>query len=227
MAIICRTVGLLFIMVPRTGCSAIGRALISELDGAWLPESDILSPDGSLIVGKKHCTPSQIIEHGILSDAEMDSLFKVTCVRNPFDSLVSLYTKRRDFPTDRLNNPSFWMHRAPEALREVERCRSHTFAQWIRRKYMVRSLLAALGVRRRGMFDQFTQGVDFVMRFDNLQEDFDEALRRVGAPKKITIPRVNQTLGRDPKYRSYYSTGSRKIVERGFRRDLDRYGFKF
>lgn len=227
MAIICRTVGLLFIMAPRTGCSAIGRALISEFDGVWLPESDILSPDGLLIVGRKHCTPSQIIEHRILSGEEMESLFKVTCVRNPFDSLVSLYTKRRDFPMERLNDASFWMHRVPEALREVECCRSHTFAQWIKRRYRVRSLLAALGVRRAGMFDQFTQGADFVMRFENLQEDFDEALRRVGVEEKITIPRVNRTLGRDPKYRSYYSAGSRKIVERGFRRDLDRYGFKF
>ena len=38
MAIICRDHRLLFVMVPGTGCSVVGKALQEELDGTFFPE---------------------------------------------------------------------------------------------------------------------------------------------------------------------------------------------
>ena len=57
MAIISRRHGYLFLMAPRTGCTAIGeRVLIPHFDGEYLPAEDVLADDGSIVAAKKHST---------------------------------------------------------------------------------------------------------------------------------------------------------------------------
>jgi hypothetical protein len=95
MAIICRKYGLLFIMTPRTACTAIGELLCKHYGGEFLPPQDILNGNGGIAVQKKHSTLAELIRNDILTPEEADSLLKVAAVRNPFDTLVSLYFKQR------------------------------------------------------------------------------------------------------------------------------------
>ena len=227
MAIICRSIGLLFIMTPRTGCTAIGRALREQLDGAWLPSEIILDARGRTVVPRQHCTLGQLRRHGLLSAEEASSLLKVAGVRNPFDSLVSLYQKRAGFPDEKLNDPASWVHQQPRAKAEVYYCRTHSFNQWIGRHYAPVALLAALRLRKARIFDRYTRGVDEVLQFSRLQEDLDSVLRRLGVQRTIEVPVFNRTAGRESDYRSHYSPVSRRIVEMAFRDDIRRYGYSF
>ena len=91
MAIICRKFNLLFIMTPRTACTAIGEFLCEHYSGEFLPAEDILDSRGFISVQKKHSTLAELLAHKLLTAREAKSLLKVAAVRNPFDSLVSLY----------------------------------------------------------------------------------------------------------------------------------------
>src|SRR5687768_16030892 len=95
MAILCPKYNLLFIMTPRTACSAIGELLHKEFGGEFLPGKDILDADGRVSVRRKHSTLSELIQHGLLTPSESESLLKVAAVRNPYDSLASEYLKKR------------------------------------------------------------------------------------------------------------------------------------
>ena len=227
MAIICRSIGLLFIMTPRTGCSAVGRLLREKLGGEWLPEEHILDADGAILVGRKHCTLAQLMHHGLLSQTEAGQLLKVTAVRNPFDSLVSLYTKRHCFPDEKLSDPANWIQVSPRARREVRYARTRTFDQWVRHHYLARAIVASLHLRRPSLFERFTDGVDVVLRFEHLQEDLDSVLRRCGVSGDTTLPTFNVTHGRGSDYRTYYGVISRAIVALAFRHDLKRHAYGF
>ena len=67
MAIICRSLALLFIQAPRTGCSAIGTLLREQFDGERLLESSIRGAFSRVIVPKKHCTLDQLDAAGVLA----------------------------------------------------------------------------------------------------------------------------------------------------------------
>jgi len=227
MAIICRSQGLLFIMVPRTGCTAIGDLLCKELGGKFLPEDDILDARGVALLRYKHNTLSQLFEHGLLTAQEKARLFTFTCVRNPFDSLVSLYVKLSSTYQSLLEDNTAFVHRDPGYIDEMNWCRTHTFDEWLERRYAPRRVLRVFKRRRRAsMFSQYIDGADYVMRFERLQDDFDEVLRRVGLPR-LDIPVFNATPDRVPDYRVYYSDRSRRLVESVFRADLTRDGYRF
>lgn len=228
MALVCRSLRLLFIMAPRTGCSAVAKLLRDRFGGEWLPESHVRNPGGAVVVQRKHCTLDQLKRFGLLSQEEADGMLKVVSVRDPFDSLVSLYTKRRNTSDEFLHErPNFWINRTPRAMREVRYCRTHEFDEWVRRQYRLRAMLAALRIRQRGMYDRFTDGADVIMRFQCLEDDLNDVLSRVGVKQTVSLPRFNPTSGRPDDYREHYSPSSRRIVERAFRADLERYGYSF
>src|SRR5438270_5230428 len=146
MAIICRKYNLLFVMTPRTACTAIGELLCSNYGGEFLPTEDILNAEGLITVQKKHSTLSELITHKLLTATEAKSLVKFAAVRNPFDSLVSLYFKQRLKYQPLLTDPSSWVHRCRGYVASMKYAQKHSFQQWVVRacyKKVIRKLLGA------------------------------------------------------------------------------------
>jgi hypothetical protein len=227
MAIICRSHRLLFIMAPRTGCTAIGDLLCDKLQGEFLPKSDVVDTSGTAILRHKHNTLRDLFQHGLLTPDEKTRLFTFTSVRNPFDSLVSLYVKLSTTYQYLLEDKASFVHRDPGYIEDMNWCRTHSFDDWIARRYAPRRVLRVFKRRpRASMFSRYTDGADYVMRFERLQADFDEVLRRVGL-EGLSIPRINPTPDRGPDYRAYYSPASRRLVEAALAEDLSRYGYSF
>ncbi len=68
--------------------------------------------------------------------------------------------------------------------------------------------------------------VDFVGRYERLEEDFAEACRRIGiAPPALPHRRRATDRGRD--YRSYYTDETRALVAEHFRADVEMFGYRF
>lgn len=65
--------------------------------------------------------------------------------------------------------------------------------------------------------------VDFVGRFEHLEEDLGQIAARIGV--QIEVPHVNRGPGSD--YRSWYSNRSRKIVERVCAEEIEKFGYRF
>jgi hypothetical protein len=214
-------------MTPRTGCTAIARALRDSLGGEYLPSEDVLDERGQFLVQRKHCTLAQLLAHGILTDAQRRSVFACGAVRNPFDSLVSLYTKLALKYQPGLEDPNSWVHKAKGYVDAMEFCRTHTFSEWIERQYATGMWDRLRGAGKRTLNAPYVEGVDYVMRFERLQHDFSEALSQAGIARDLTIPSLNVTADRDKDYRRYYTPSARRIVEYVLDRELARFGYEF
>ncbi|WP_297793880.1 sulfotransferase family 2 domain-containing protein [uncultured Marinobacter sp.] len=241
MAIICREHGLLFLMAPRTGCTAIGSVLMDELGGEWLPGDDVVDENGLFVVQKKHCTLQQLLEHNIISEGERTQLVTFTAVRNPFDSLVSLYFKMHKGYQDELNDPDSWVYKVPGYADDLKLIRNMTFDQWINRFYPdlpfhlenrplngMRNVAKRLVGKQVHVEDAFVQGVDHVMRFEHLQDDFSRVLHVAGVRNPPVIPMINTTKARSEKdYRSLYTPKTRRKVEVYKEGVLKEFGYTF
>ena len=230
MAIICRAHRLLFILTPRTGSSAVAKALCEQLHGENIPEENILDGDGRFLVSKKHGTLEQLQKYGVIRPEERQQLFVFTCVRNPFDSLVSFYIKKAVTYQPFLDKPDSFVYRIPGYAEDMRWAREHTFNEWIARKYAPTLLDRLLGRRRSGpssLFSRYTDGTDAIMRFEHLQEDLEKVLQQAGVKQHVTVPNFNVTPDRERDYRPYYNARTRAIVEARFAEDLRRYGYQF
>ncbi len=227
MAIICRSYNLLFIMTPRTACTAVGEALCSELGGEFLPGEDICAADGSIIVQKKHSTLDELLRHQILDKHELESLTKFCSVRNPFDSLVSLYLKKKIKYQPLLEDPDSWVHRHPGYAEDMQYCKSHSFDAWIRKVCYRKAIKRSLGLKP-SMYRDFTAGMNLVMRYENLHGDFKNVLRAANVDRDVAIPLTNRTEAREgADYHSYYRTSSRRLVQYAYHHDLRTYDYGF
>src|SRR5438132_6403465 len=155
MAIICRQYGLLFIMTPRTACTAVGDLLCTHYGGEFIPSEDILDSHGFIAVQKKHSTLPELIKHKVLAPEEAKSLLKIAAVRNPFDSLVSLYFKQRLKYQPLLADSSSWVHRHPRYAENMRYAQTHSFNAWVFRVSYRKILKRLLGLRA-SMFAEHT-----------------------------------------------------------------------
>jgi hypothetical protein len=243
MPILSRTRGYLFLMAQGTGCTAVaGGVLVPKLDGEYFPAAHILDQEGNLRLNNKHAKLPELKHQGLLTDEEAVGLFKFTTVRNPFDRLVTDYMRLRTVLREALEelpskpdevlkrNPAL---KNPRLVRKVELAVQYPFSDWLEHRLRVRRSRGSLRrpfspyKRPRSLFRGYIEEADFVMRFERLQDDFDEVLRRIGVDEPIEIPKINVTKARDRGYREYYTPKARAIVERVYAPDIKRFGYSF
>jgi len=214
-------------MTPRTACTAIGELLCERFGGEFIPADDILDSRGLTLVDKKHSTLSDLIKHRMLTREEAKSLLKVAAVRNPFDSLVSLYFKQRSKYQPLLGDSASWVNRFPGYAKNMRYARAHSFNRWVLRMSYRKLIKRLLGFRP-SMFADHTRGVDVVMRYESIEADLSEVFRRAGMAANADIPQVNRTNERTNRdYRSCYSRLAELVVSLAYSGDLEVYGYRF
>jgi hypothetical protein len=194
-----------YIEVPRTGSSAVRREL-EEMYGA----KPIL---------RKHAT-----YHDFLRQATDDekTYFAFSGIRNPLDVAVTRYVHLKDNVKDHFTDP--WSVKVRNSLASrIERRiyawtqrTNATFEQFLRRWYLL-------------PYDTWTsldhEGIDMVLRFENLQDDFAVALRRIGLEPVRPLPAVNVTPGRERDYVGYYTPESIKRATWVFGPYMEEWGY--
>ncbi|MDQ3782271.1 MAG: sulfotransferase family protein [Actinomycetota bacterium] len=219
MAVISRSNGYLFLLAPRTASTAVGDVMCKQLGGNFIPKRDMLDEHGSLIVERKHSTTRKLVDAGLLLRQDVTNLFVITAVRNPFDSLVTWWVKKKTSYVPLLADPNSFIHRSKSSVADIRFVMDHTFDEWVERNY-------AEAVPR-SMYAEWLEDADFVMRYEQLQHDFEEAMGRVGIDQVPPIPVLNRTEAKGADYRSYYTPQSRRLVARAFAPDLERFGYRF
>lgn len=219
MAVLCRDLGLLFVLNPATGSTAIGNLLREKYGGERLPADDTPS------VRKKHSTLQELMDAGLVSAEERRRLERSQSLRSARLDLREAAGAR----PERVADPDSWLY-GPRGLgraEEVHWIQEHSFSAWIRRRFLRNSLLRVVLGRSPSVYGRFVDGVDVVLRFERLQEDFDAAIRSLsGTPSEI--PRVNVSAARGPlHYRDEYDLLSRTLVRIEQRADLERFGYSF
>jgi hypothetical protein len=128
------------------------------------------------------------------------SYFKFAFDRNPWDRQVSWYLyKTKSKPV----RPSFERFMGSRARAYVA---NHEI-------YMLDDKLA----------------VDFLGRYEDLQEDLNKALAMAGAGRDVEVPRTNVTPNKDMarNYRSYYSPETRERVAEWYQPEISLLGYGF
>lgn len=250
MAILCKKNKLLYIMIGGTGCTSVGKALIQNFKGEFLPKEPIFNNIMGRPLEQKHNTLRQLIEFGLISDSEAKNYLKFGNVRNPFDVYATVYARYCGPDIEKgIKDPNSWVYldesgcKRPAA--EVEKAVSHfknmihiarhqgfdawlnktigsktRFKGWIKHKF-----LGADPPEFKSSYRALDDLDDFI-RFEYLEEDFNRILKKVGVEQYISLPNVNPTSGKKS-YKEYYSPKSKALIESVFRDELDRFGYSF
>jgi len=192
----------LFVHIPKTAGNSIQTALRDysedqlvalrkEQDG--IERFGLRNPKYNI---KKHSTLAEYRD--ALENEQFRSLYKFSCVRNPWDRMVSYY---------------FTPTQNPET--------------WDRKKFrkMISKIVSVADYLRLDQDDEdpFTN-VDYIMRFENLAEDFRTVCGKVGI-SAATLPRYNRSNREH--YSKYYDDELRELVRTQFAAEIERFGYTF
>ncbi|MBL8848228.1 MAG: hypothetical protein JNG89_01030 [Planctomycetaceae bacterium] len=243
MAILCRDLNLLFIMVPGTGCSVVGNMLIADFGGEPLPEWHIIV-DGRVVHDAKHNSVAQLLRDGLLTAEQLAKLTVVANIRNPYDRIVTYYQRlagdwldyslgvqEREVERgrDKLSEAEYQAQRELLASRGRRRRRRQQFMRYVGFNPWVLATLARKTLNR-GELQRFAfpmlQGVHFALRNEMLPESINALFARIGIQRTVELPRANITQGKEP-YTTYWNRLSRGIFDGLVGDDIRRYGYKF
>ena len=207
----------LFVHIAKTGGTSIRSALqrYRWRDPYYLPQwiaSRLSGMTGHRLGIKlpRHC--KAITAQEMLPREFYDSLFKFAFVRNPWDLQVSSYHHIR--------------RERPQLLQANE-----SFEDFLRRKLDPERpwqyhLDTSIESQSHYIIDlQGRQIVDFIGRYETLQEDFDHICDRIGVTP-ITLPHRRKASDRAD-YRGYYDDSTRRLVAEHFAPDIERLGYEF
>jgi len=194
--------GFLFVHIPKTAGNSIQSvlrdysedqlvALRKEQDG--IERFGLRNPKYKV---KKHSTLSEY--HDALGEAQFGKLYKFTCVRNPWDRMVSYYFT----PTQK---PEIWDQKKFRAIIS----KAVSVADYLRLS--------------NGEEDPFAN-VDYIMRFENLVDDFRAVCTAIGISPP-TLPQYNRSSREH--YSKYYDDELREFVRARFASEIERFDYRF
>lgn len=168
----------------------------------------------SILKEKKiHLTVKEII--GIIGKERYEKCYKFTVVRNPFDRCVSQYYHR-------VKTNQCMMRDNPIG-----------FKGWVKKVYGSDKDPYYHDKQYKMFFTQVKWlhnhndeiDMDMILRFENLNSDFEKMATKIGLNKKI--PHLNISKRAKSSYRDYYDNITREIIEKHFQEDLEYFEYKF
>jgi hypothetical protein len=192
----------LFVHIPKTAGNSIQSilrdysedqlvALRKEQDG--IERFGLRNPKYKI---KKHSTLNEY--HQALGDEQFRNLYKFTCVRNPWDRMVSYYFT----PTQNLE----------------------TWNQEKFRGMISKAVSVADYLRLANGGENPFANVDYIMRFENLTDDFRAVCIAIGISPPV-LPQYN--CSRREHYSKYYDDELRELVRARFAAEIGRFGYVF
>jgi len=135
---------------------------------------------------------------------QFSEYFKFTIIRNPWEKCFSYYNYRaRDNSQNGFD-------------------RFFEFKTWIHRKINSPLVFKPQFDFLKNEYDEIL--IDYTMRFEKLQEDFNIVCDKIGIPHS-QLPHVNKTKHKH--YTEYYDDETREIVAEKYARDIEYFGYKF
>jgi len=72
-----------------------------------------------------------------------------------------------------------------------------------------------------------TPTMDFIGRYEQLEQDLGNVLSMIGLNNAISLPKTNVTKAREKNYRSYYSADTKALVADWYAREIKLLGYMF
>ena len=185
---------IIFTHVPKTGGTSIEKAF-----GFVVPDD-----------AGKHANLT-LLKSNMVKQGRQDfynDAFKFTIVRNPFDWVASWYFYRKTRPNE--NNT-----------------KSISFKEWLidedSSAYNIKGIGLTLSQYDIISCDANIK-IDFIGKYENLQEDFDIICDKIGIPHQ-QLPHKNATKHKH--YTEYYDDETKSIVAEKYAKDIEYFNYKF
>lgn len=209
----------IFFHICKTGGSSINHSVL------WtLANTPIRAKDGYMIAAQ-HFTPKLLLNYKMVTPSQMEEFFKFCIVRNPWDRLVSAYTK-------------IWhtlFNSFEEYIESVSAC---VEVQESGGEYLQTPRMVSRGNFRQisGSYNsQFRpqhlylehdgkEVMDFVGRFENYNEDVGKIYEMIGID--VEIKHINQSKNRKH-YSEYYTDKTKNIVGDIYQKDIELLKYEF
>jgi hypothetical protein len=193
-----------FIHIPKTGGSTISSAL-SQNTFKYLPER----------INKHKCSaldPHEwTIKHSRIHelDTRYQNFYCFTFVRNPWDLMVSSY--------------SWWTQKTSLISRKKY---GKLLKQLGFKSFIISnsSYINECYHKNEGQLYWLNDTIDFVGKFENLQQDFNTICDKIGIPHQ-QLPHKNKSKHKH--YTEYYDDETREIVAERYAKDIESFGYKF
>lgn len=226
---ICRDYNCVFVHIPKTAGQSVEQFFMDLLGLDWEHDREALllqSNDDPARGTEKlaHLSASEYVECGYLPQQEFSAYFKFSFVRNPWSRILSEYRYRNYF--HHLSFRDFVLNKLPRP-------------GWDDQYRHVMPQYDMLHDRQGNLL------VDFVGRFESLQQDFDRVCERLGIVVS-SLPHRNRSdkKSRDLKRKlrnflfmngenrfqnmaEFYDDETREAVTEYYRKDIDTFGYEF
>jgi hypothetical protein len=145
--------------------------------------------------------------HSPISDYPMERkhYFKFTFVRNPWDLRVSYYFYNKTQGTFRGRH-----------------ARNKSFSEYV--KFYSKKRKSLIARPQVYFLGRDVNNVDFIGRFENLQNDFNKVCGEVGIPRQ-ELPHAHKTNHKH--YTEYYDDETRQVVAEKYKKDIEYFGYEF
>lgn len=207
----------LFVHIAKTGGTSV-RAALAPLrwrDPMYIPQfiaSRLSHATGHRIASKLPRHARIIAAKEMLPQELFDRLFKFAFVRNPWDLQVSS-----------------WHHLRRERPQLVEHLTDFKdFILWKLDPERPYQYHIDTSIERQTDYLKDLDGtilVDFIGKYENLHEDYEEACRRIGI-KPPKLPHKRQAKDRKD-YRSYYDDKTADLILEYFSSDIKEFDYSF
>ncbi len=142
-----------------------------------------------------------------IGENQFNAYYKLGFVRNPWDRVVSLYLRK-------------------EGLQMKNKMPFDKFVEWI--KYSSSTCIHP--VPHTNQIDWLVDPhgnviVDFIGKFENLQNDWEFIANKIGVSKKL--PHKNKNPIKKTPYTEFYSKKTKEIIKNKFIVDIEYFGYKF
>lgn len=180
----------------------------------WINKTGGYSIAKTLGIGEGYNHYTAIELRDIVGINTFDKIFKFCFVRNPWDKVASEFSFRcLTYQNDLTESSIFadWV--------ELAYCRKDPrYYDWPK---MFMPQLDWITDENGEII------VDFIGRFENLQNDFDEICDRLNIGR-MKLPHLNISRNRsNPSYQDFYDHETKTIVEKWFKKDIEFFSYEF
>jgi hypothetical protein len=229
-----------YVHIPKTGGTSIKDALapygqrFTFHEGYKIPN---LRRPGASSTSVYHPTASEIRDYFLKMGWDWDAYFKFSFIRNPWDQLVSAYYYRDAYLSEnsRYSKKVKWLFDIMSACRFVSK--SNPRVEKIYNKFLTikkrhpkfesilkNTPLTNIAATLWCLDTDDSTMLDFIGRFENLQEDFNTVCNKIGISRQ-ELPHNNKSKHKH--YTEYYTDETRDIVAEKLAMDIEYFGYKF
>lgn len=196
-----------FVELPRTGSTAIAAELRENYD--------------SVRILKKHSTYNEFLK---VASPEEKKYFVFSSIRNPMDDAVSAYFKYKNDHKNNYSDPAklgrtkVWARYVDKSKFNYIHSNDASFPDFFLKFYFI---------PYNNWSELLHEKFDFVIRFENLAEDFAKALELIGIEQKRPLPLINKTAGKNQDFTCHYTPKTVSRAKHVFGPFMEKWDYEF